>query len=47
MWRQMLQGWADLVVGLVMFLPRLLGKSTIVILSAIATYVMLTRGYTG
>lgn len=43
----MLQGWVDLVWALLMFLPRLLGKSTIVLLSATATYVMLTRGYHG
>jgi hypothetical protein len=47
MLRPMWQGWWDLAVELVMFIPRLLGKSTIVIISAIATYVMLTRGYHG
>ena len=47
MWREMLQGWIDLVVELVLFVPRLLSGFCIVALSAIATYVMLTRGFHG
>lgn len=47
MWRAMLQGWVDLILGIILFLPKLLGKSTIVLISAVVTYAMLTGGFHG
>lgn len=39
--------WLDYWVDLVLLLPRLFGRAWIVILSAVITYVMLTRGMHG
>lgn len=39
--------WLDYWVDLVLLLPRLFGRSWIVVVSAVATYLILTRGAHG
>lgn len=47
MWREMLMGWVDLALLLPRFLTRLFGRAWVVVFSAVVTFELLTRGFSG